>query len=702
MLSANSGLNSVMPVEFLSDDQASSFGRFSGVPSRRELEQSAWFDDADRALIVRHRGDGNRLGFATQLATVRMVGTFLADPLDVPWALVVFLAGQLGIADSSVIKRYAVREKTLYEHQWEITERFGFQPWGAPSVQGQLRSFLSARAWTSGEGPTRLFERAAVWLRGHKVLLPGVSVLARLVSEVRAEQAERLYRAVNDATPASFRPALLGLLEVGPGSRVSELERLRTGPTRVSVPEMLRQVQRLNQLQELGRNGLNLSALPAGRLNLLARHGMAGKASAVRELAEPRRTATLIATMATLTADVADDLCDALDLIIAERVVRKATRDSTAARLRAYPRLSKASAQLAQAAQVIIEVLRADAGAEDMQAQLAARLSVSQLSEAIAVVGELVHRDGSEGEMATEMMRRYATVRSFLPALAQAAPFGATAGGAPVLAALATVPSLLGRRRIDADDIDVDLLSPAWSRLVLDGDVSVDRRAYILAVTDALYRALRRRDVFVTAGRRWGDPRTRLLADDTWATVKDEVLTGLQLTEDPDAEVGRAAARLDSTYRVVAAQIPTNDGVRIDAAGKVHLSPLDAQPVPASLTRLRATTSAMLPRVDLPDVLLEVNSWTGFLTEFSHVSQASARMDDLDVSVAAVLIAEACNVGLIPVVNESTPALTRGRLSHVDQNYVRADTLQAANARLIDAQAEIGLAQRWGGGWFGR
>lgn len=112
-LSGRPGLDLVMPVEFLSDDQALAFGRFSGVPSRRELEQSAWFDDADRAVIVGHRGDGNRLGFATQLATVRMVGGFLVDPLDVPWAVVTFVAGQLGIADPSVVKSYAAREDAV-------------------------------------------------------------------------------------------------------------------------------------------------------------------------------------------------------------------------------------------------------------------------------------------------------------------------------------------------------------------------------------------------------------------------------------------------------------------------------------------------------------------------------------------------------------------------------------------------------------
>lgn len=43
------------------------------------------------------------------------------------------------------------------------------------------------------------------------------------------------------------------------------------------------------------------------------------------------------------------------------------------------------------------------------------------------------------------------------------------------------------------------------------------------------------------------------------------------------------------------------------------------------------------------------------------------------------------------------PALTRDRLSHVAQNYLRTDTLAAANARLIDAQASIGVGRRRGG-----
>lgn len=50
------------------------------------------------------------------------------------------------------------------------------------------------------------------------------------------------------------------------------------------------------------------------------------------------------------------------------------------------------------------------------------------------------------------------------------------------------------------------------------------------------------------------------------------------------------------------------------------------------------------------------------------------------------------------MVKPSVPALTRDRLSHVDQSYVRSETIAASNARLLAAQAGIGLASLWGGG----
>jgi hypothetical protein len=86
-----------MPVEFLTDEQATAYGRFAAEPSAAEMERFFYLDDADRDLISRRRSDHHRPGFAVQLGTVRAVGRFLEDPLDVPWAAVEFLTDQLGM-----------------------------------------------------------------------------------------------------------------------------------------------------------------------------------------------------------------------------------------------------------------------------------------------------------------------------------------------------------------------------------------------------------------------------------------------------------------------------------------------------------------------------------------------------------------------------------------------------------------------------
>jgi hypothetical protein len=88
-----------MPVEFLTDDEAAAYGRYAGAPSLPDLERVFFLDDEDRKLVDLRRGGHMKAGFALQLVTVRWLGTFLEDPLDVPGEVLDFVAGQLGIAD---------------------------------------------------------------------------------------------------------------------------------------------------------------------------------------------------------------------------------------------------------------------------------------------------------------------------------------------------------------------------------------------------------------------------------------------------------------------------------------------------------------------------------------------------------------------------------------------------------------------------
>jgi hypothetical protein len=101
-----------MPVEFLSDEEAAGFGRYRGPPTQADLDRLFFLDDADRALVSKRRLDHMRLGFASQLVTVRYLGAFPVDVLDVPHRVVEYLAEQLGVEDPSCLKLYGERAQT--------------------------------------------------------------------------------------------------------------------------------------------------------------------------------------------------------------------------------------------------------------------------------------------------------------------------------------------------------------------------------------------------------------------------------------------------------------------------------------------------------------------------------------------------------------------------------------------------------------
>jgi len=61
-------------------------------------------------------------------------------------------------------------------------------------------------------------------------------------------------------------------------------------------------------------------------------------------------------------------------------------------------------------------------------------------------------------------------------------------------------------------------------------------------------------------------------------------------------------------------------------------------------------------------------------------------------------MAEACNIGLKPLIKQNIPALTRHRLNWIKQNYLRSETIVRANNRLVAHQSTLSLAKKWGGG----
>jgi TnpA family transposase len=83
---------------------------------------------------------------------------------------------------------------------------------------------------------------------------------------------------------------------------------------------------------------------------------------------------------------------------------------------------------------------------------------------------------------------------------------------------------------------------------------------------------------------------------------------------------------------------------------------------------------------------------------FTHVSGELPGTEDLDISLAAVLLSESCNIPLTEVARPGVKALSLGRLVGADQGYFRAECIGYVSGLLVDRQAEVEITGTWDGG----
>ena len=682
-----------MPVSFLSNEQRENYGHYTGTPSPHDLARYFHLDDADHALIAQKRGKHNRLGFAVQLGTVRYLGTFLEDPLAVPVSVLQSLARQLRIEVGSRVLAYRVGEQR-WQHRTEIRRFYGYVEITERQVGFRLTRWLYALCWTGTDRPSVLFERAVTWLVTHKVLLPGCSTLERYIARLRSRVEERLWRSLGRGISGEQQKKLENLLVVPAGSRTSPLDRLRTGPVMVSSRSLVLALMRLSSVRELGIRLPAAARIPATRVAALARYAGTAKVGAILRLPHQRRLATLVAFAHCLEASAQDDVLEVLETILRD-VFGDAIKADRKARLRSLRDLDLAAATLASACQMLLDTGLPDG---ELRTRLFEKIPRSTLTRALEGVNALIRP--ADNVYYRELDAKYRTVRCFLPALVENIRFGANAAGEPVVAAFDWLRVNMGRKK-PGNDAPLEVVGKSWRRHVLRDDDSVDFHAYIFCVLDELHTALRRRDVFVAPSWRYADPRTGLLDGAEWEATRPIICRTLGLSADPEPTLTALATELDRTYRAVVDRLPDNPAVRFETTGDKHdlvLSPFDKLDEPASLVALREKVAGLLPRVDLPELILEIAARTGFTDAFTHISERTARAADLPISLCAVLMAEACNTGPEPLIRGDIPALKRERLSWVDQNYVRDDTLTAANAMLVNAQSRLVLATFWGGG----
>nr|WP_234375755.1 DUF4158 domain-containing protein [Streptomyces sp. CB01373] len=509
---------------------------------------------------------------------------------------------------------------------------------------------MHGRAWTAhAEGPKALFDHAVGWLRRHRVLLPGVSVLARQVAEVRTIADRRLHVTVAKAArraDAALPGDLVATLKTPEGKRYSELERMRRPPTRTTGTAMKAALQRVDDIAAFQLGRVKLDKVPPNRLSALARSGLGTKAPKLERTSEPKRTAMLTAVMRHLEAKAIDDALDLFEILMVTRLISTAKRSTDKHRLSTLPQLEKAARITARVSKVVIEELELieETGCDVDVAALEEVAPRAALSSAAATVVSLVPEDDDTAETALRgaLALRYNTVKPFLSLLGETSALGAATGGMRVLTGVKRLPAL-SRRKVSEKpllprEIDDKLVPPHWRKAVYaNADLpegAVDRDAYVVCVLEQLFRALKRRDVFASPSHRWSDPRARLLQGKGWEAVREDVLAGLSLDENADQHLGELIEALDAMWKQMAERLEEAGAdakisieVQPNGRAKLNVEKLHALGEPKSLDWLRKRVEKMLPKIDLPDLLFEVHAWTRFLNAFVHLGDGRTRID---------------------------------------------------------------------------
>ena len=668
---------------------------------------------ADREEVGRCRGASTTLGFAIQLCTLRWRGHFLRDMAGVPLVAVESLAEQLGLLPLALevsLQGYPANEDTRFDHHERIRRHLGFVRCGA-TERRRLLDHMMATAQAVPRAAT-LYPLACRWLLEQRIVRPGPSTIREILARARERALAATFEALTAGLTSEGCRQLDHLLlppKAEDGSATSARSRLdgfRLPAPGVSATALLALTARLEALRGLGfARWPALQAVHPATRRLLAGWGYAYDAWSLRRFEPAKRHAVLICTLEAALAETTDALIEMQDKLITR--VHNRARKCRAELLYAT---DAAKARAVSVLEDLGELVLDEHGVPD--AELRARIYERHPREEIGLLIEGCRglREGDPGSHLGFVGRWFASTRQYSPTLLSAIPLRFPPGSELGLAVehLRRV-NREGRRKLG--DAPLGFLPPRWRRHVLQplsarpgGEREISRPHYEVALLSTLNERIKSGDVTVEGSRRWADFDDYLIPRATWETERVDHYAALGLPTDPDRIVAVLDAELKTVTAAVEARLASNVALTIDArrgrfklarpkrdAGEEDVSCRAAEMPLGKLIRRR------LPKVDLADVLIDVDNETDFVRHLLGPKSGGGRsaMSLKRRNVLAALLACGCNLGPERM-SAATPGISAHEIAEAADWLLTEDALKAAVIEMVNHTSRLPSSQLWG------
>jgi TnpA family transposase len=657
-------------------------------PSEEELARDWTLSESDRAEVLHRRGDDNRRRFALQLCVLRQYGRFLDRYQEVPVRILNHVNRQLGLTPLVSLPE-AERDATESSHQQRLREYLGYRTFDDEArslLEQHLRSRVAQGAW-----PEDLFDSAMDALRFWKVVPPAVATIERIASSIGAIGREEMFGRITSRLDESTLQALERVLEVPPGQSRSLLFRFREYPPEATPTSLADYLERYREITSLGVGVLNLSGIPTAVIEHLAQLTRRYDVQALKRFAPETRAAMLVCFLGEAHKSLLDHLIAMHEQYITGLVRR--SRHAFDERHREFRKRARRGIQTVLSAMEILLERQMD----DPLVALYRQIEESTLRAALEDCREF-ERIEDHG-FQDELRARYSGLRRYLPAFLEL-PFRAERGAEPLLAAIEVV------RKLNRDNVrnlptgaPDDFVPPSWrASLYRDqGETGrADRRLWELALALALREALRSGGIYIAESRHHVSFSNLIYNQQQWAEDRTTAYAQLNLFEEKDTVIAALTRQFDEVAGVTARSMNDNSFATI-VNGRLKLQVRDALPISAEVKTVRGLIESSLPRVRIEDLLRDIDAATHFTRAFRPLGGYEPRSERLYPALLAALIAHGTNLG-IAAMGQSAEGISVDTLQHVSRWFLREDTINAANAALVNFHHQLPISRIWGEG----
>ena len=652
----------------------------------RDMVRHYTLSSDDLALAGTKRTEATQLGFAMMLLYLRYPGRVLAAGESPPAPMVAFVARQLG-ASNGAFAAYGRRDETRRKHLAELMHALGFQAFSQAAYRTLIAQLTPAAQ--ADPRPGRLAAMAIDELRRQKVLLPSARALELVVQQARAHAERVSHQAIVGGTKEQQRHALDQLLQGKPDTPFTSLAWLRAAPQSPAARNLLALIERVQLIRTVGLDRGCEANVPPAVFERLADEGLRMTAQHLGQLTSVRRYAVLAATAMRLESQLIDATLTMFDKLMGN-LARKAERRTEEKALRSVRDLRAHLRTLATACHAVI-VARNER--QDPIAAIEQQIAWPRFVKCVNAAQAMIRTEMADPN--TELLAKYTTIRTFAPAFLDTFSFQGDRTASSLLKALDMLREVwrAGKRSLPAS-VPTSFIRQSWRPLVFQSG-TIERRAYEICALSELRDRLRAGDIWVEGSRRYEAFDSTLIPKSSFDLLKAQ--GPLPVAVDPvfsDYLAGRREL-LQRDLSVVTDLAKTGglpDATLVD--GELKISPLRAD-TPEEAETAKKLAYSLLPRVKITDVLLEVDSWTGFSECFTH--QRNGRPADDRTALLTAILADGINLGLTRMA-ETCRRVTLRQLAWVHDWHIREEAFAGALARLIETHRALPIARLWGDG----